>query len=324
MDGEIGVVVTGVAGDLTANPWGGIDMFLLVGQFHLRDHKALILSLKFIDFPDMVAVRDPEAPFLNDQSVAEREHDLGILDRDGILEFLPADTAHRPLDRQEGFGARNPDTDGASASTREIPLGIGNSGHPEPPLFADHQEFPLDLNGHAPRKPPSVSPGKFKGRVAGLLCGEFGVKSSHMWLIYAIAASLCWGMSYAASGPILKKGFSPLVFFFGYTLFGLIGASAALLSSGKLSSALRLEGLAKGEYGWFFFSVAGSALGAYLTYAAMSAKNPTIASLIEISYPLFVVLFAWVFFREMQLNTITLIGGGLVLAGVAVITLGER
>jgi drug/metabolite transporter (DMT)-like permease len=75
---------------------------------------------------------------------------------------------------------------------------------------------------------------------------------------------------------------------------------------------------------WFLFSTAGSALGAYLTYAAMGAKNPTLVSLIEISYPLFVVLFAWIFFREMQLNPRTLFGGLLVLFGVAVIVLGER
>jgi drug/metabolite transporter (DMT)-like permease len=78
------------------------------------------------------------------------------------------------------------------------------------------------------------------------------------------------------------------------------------------------------DLGWFVFSISGSALGAYLTYAAMSAKNPTLASLIEISYPIFVVLFAWIFFREMQLNTLTLCGGVLVIIGVSVIVLGER
>lgn len=145
-----------------------------------------------------------------------------------------------------------------------------------------------------------------------------------MWLIYAIAASLCWGMSYAACGPILRKGFSPLVLFFGYTALGLLGAVAALLASGKFAAAMRLEGLERSDLGWFFFSVLGSALGAYLTYAAMSAKNPTLASLIEISYPIFVVVFAWLFFREMQLNAMTLFGGLLVLAGVSVIILGER
>lgn len=145
-----------------------------------------------------------------------------------------------------------------------------------------------------------------------------------MWLIYAIAASICWGMSYAACGPILKKGLSPLVLFFGYALFGLIVAFVALISSGKLSQALRLDGVERCDLGWLILSIGGSALGAYLTYAAMAAKNPTLASLIEISYPIFVVVFAWVFFREMQLNTLTLCGGLLAIAGISVIILGER
>lgn len=145
-----------------------------------------------------------------------------------------------------------------------------------------------------------------------------------MWLIYAVAASLCWGMSYAACGPMLKKGLSPLVLFFGYTVLGLIGAVVMLLSSGKFSVALKLEGLERSDIGWFFFSILGSALGAYLTYAAMSAKNPTLASLIEISYPIFVVAFTWLFFRENELNSMTFIGGFLVIAGVSVIILGER
>ena len=145
-----------------------------------------------------------------------------------------------------------------------------------------------------------------------------------MWIIYAAAAAVCWGMSYAASGPLLKKGLNPLVFLLGYALFGLLGAMAALISTGSLSHSLKSPALDRGDICWFLFSVAGSALGAYLTYAAMGAKNPTLVSLIEITYPLFVVLFAWVFFREMQLNPLTLSGGLLVLAGVAVIILGER
>jgi len=145
-----------------------------------------------------------------------------------------------------------------------------------------------------------------------------------MWIIYAVAASICWGMSYAACGPLLKRGLDPLLLMLGYSFFGLLGVIFALLSTGKLAQAFKSPALDAHSIGWFLFSVAVSALGAYLTYAAMGAKNPTLVSLIEITYPLFVVLFAWVFFREMQLNPITLCGGLLVLAGVAVITLGER
>jgi drug/metabolite transporter (DMT)-like permease len=145
-----------------------------------------------------------------------------------------------------------------------------------------------------------------------------------MWLFYAVAASLCWGMSYAASGPILRKGMSPVLFFFGYCALGFLGSLVLLSATGRIGQAFRMEGLEKGDLGWFVFSIGGSALGAFLTYAAMSAKNPTLASLIEISYPLFVVLFAWLFFREMELNTMTICGGLLVIVGVTVIILGER
>ena len=145
-----------------------------------------------------------------------------------------------------------------------------------------------------------------------------------MWITYAISASICWGMSYAASSEILRKGFSPLLFFFGYSLFCTLGASISLISSGTLPNVLKHADLDRSDMGWFLFSIAVGALGAYLTYAAMSAKNPTLASLIEISYPFFVVLFTWVFFRQCQLNFSTLIGGLLLMTGVVVIIFGER
>jgi drug/metabolite transporter (DMT)-like permease len=56
----------------------------------------------------------------------------------------------------------------------------------------------------------------------------------------------------------------------------------------------------------------------------MSAKNPTLVSLIEISYPLFVIIFTWILFREFQLTPSTLFGAVLILAGVVILTLGER
>jgi drug/metabolite transporter (DMT)-like permease len=145
-----------------------------------------------------------------------------------------------------------------------------------------------------------------------------------MWILYALAASLCWGMSYAASGPLLRKGLNPLIFFLGYSLFGFLGALLVMLCTGRIFTLFKSSTLTSADLGWFLFSIGGSALGAYLTYAAMGAKNPTLVSLIEISYPLFVVLFAWLFFHQLEMRPITIAGGLLVLVGVAVIILGEH
>ncbi len=67
-----------------------------------------------------------------------------------------------------------------------------------------------------------------------------------------------------------------------------------------------------------------SVAGALLIYMAIGEKNATLASLIEISYPLFVAFFAWVFFREVQINLATVLGGAMILGGVAVVFLSNR
>ncbi len=151
-----------------------------------------------------------------------------------------------------------------------------------------------------------------------------GIVPVIMWMIYAIAAAFCWGLSYAASGVLLKKGVGPMVFFAGYSLFCAAVALSSLIFSGSIPSALRQFASCRADAGWFFLSVGVGALGAYLTYAAMSAKNPTLVSLIEISYPLFVIFFTWVLFRQFQLNSVTILGALLIMTGVAILVLGER
>lgn len=57
---------------------------------------------------------------------------------------------------------------------------------------------------------------------------------------------------------------------------------------------------------------------------AIGEKNATLASLIEISYPFFVALFAWLFFREVQVSVPTIVGGLMILGGVTVVFLSNR
>jgi drug/metabolite transporter (DMT)-like permease len=52
---------------------------------------------------------------------------------------------------------------------------------------------------------------------------------------------------------------------------------------------------------------------------AMKASNATLAALIEISYPLFIALFSWVFLRESQMNLGTALGAAMILSGIGCI-----
>jgi drug/metabolite transporter (DMT)-like permease len=145
-----------------------------------------------------------------------------------------------------------------------------------------------------------------------------------MWIVYALAAAIIWGISYAASGRVIERGVTPLVFFFLYALFGAVAASMALVLTGGLATMFsEFRGLGR-DWVWLVVAVVSSAAGALLIYIAIGEKNATLASLIEISYPFFVAVFAWLFFRETQFNWPTVFGGLLILGGVAVVFLGER
>lgn len=62
-----------------------------------------------------------------------------------------------------------------------------------------------------------------------------------------------------------------------------------------------------------------STLGAVFVYLAINSKNATLASLIEITYPVFVVLFAWLFFRQLHVNASVIAGGLMILIGAGLI-----
>jgi drug/metabolite transporter (DMT)-like permease len=117
---------------------------------------------------------------------------------------------------------------------------------------------------------------------------------------------------------------TPLVFFFLYTFFGAAAAAAVLAVTGKTGTLVSEWRSLGGDWVWLLVAIVSSATGGLLIYVAIGEKNATLASLIEISYPFFVAVFAWLFFRDIQFNWQTLIGGALILGGVAVVFLGER
>lgn len=145
-----------------------------------------------------------------------------------------------------------------------------------------------------------------------------------MWLLYALTAAILWGVSYAASGRVLERGISPLALYFCYGIFGVALGGIALMATGKLLTIPADIRALQGDWIWFVISIVGAAVGALLIYMAIGEKNATVASLIEVSYPIFVALFAWIFFREVQFNLQTVIGGALILSGVGVVFLGNR
>lgn len=140
------------------------------------------------------------------------------------------------------------------------------------------------------------------------------------WYVAALGAALVWGIHYPLLDHALKR----------LSLFGVLfltvlpilllvpwyhaGLAADVGALARMSWAERLPIL--------LFPLTGLA-GAVLLFLAIGGKNATLASLIEISYPVFVALFAWLLFRQVHLNASVLIGAALVFAGVTLIILNN-
>jgi drug/metabolite transporter (DMT)-like permease len=141
------------------------------------------------------------------------------------------------------------------------------------------------------------------------------------WYVPAIAAAVVWGLHY----PLIEFALRRVSLTAVVLLTALPMALLALAFPAQLADDWRaFTTLPAGERLLIGAIAFTSLAGTVLLYLAVRGRNATLASLIEISYPAFVAIFAWLLFREWQINAGVLAGAALVLAGTTVIILNSR
>ncbi len=136
------------------------------------------------------------------------------------------------------------------------------------------------------------------------------------WYLTALGAALIWGIHYPLVDYALKHVsiYSVLLL----TMLPILLLMPVFLSdvARDLNSVLLLPGSAQGMIAAIGLT---SLLGAVLLYLSIAGKNATLASLIEITYPVFVAFFSYALFRHVHLNASVIIGGLLVISGAGLI-----
>jgi drug/metabolite transporter (DMT)-like permease len=136
------------------------------------------------------------------------------------------------------------------------------------------------------------------------------------WFIAALGAAIVWGMHYPLIDFAMKRIsvysvllLSTLPVFFAMPLFiRTLSRDVDVFRSLPLSEQLPIAAVSL-----------TSTFGAVFLYLAVSSKNATLASLIEISYPVFVVIFAYLFFKQLHVNLSVIAGGLMILVGASLI-----
>jgi len=141
------------------------------------------------------------------------------------------------------------------------------------------------------------------------------------WYLPAILAALVWGLHY----PLIENALRHVSLTTVVLLTAVPMALVALLFPTRLAADWRAVMALPAGGRLLIGAIALTSLaGTVLLYLAVRGRNATLASLIEISYPAFVAIFAWLLFREWQLNAGVLAGAALVFAGTALIIVNSR
>lgn len=141
------------------------------------------------------------------------------------------------------------------------------------------------------------------------------------WHWAALGAAVVWGIHY----PLIEFTLKRISLVGVLALTGLpVFAAVAFFPHVLAADARKLGQLEAGER-WTILSLAlTSLLATLLLFVSIEQKNATLAGLIEITYPLFVVLFSWLLFRQLHLNAGSVMGGILIVAGAVIVIISSR
>ncbi len=139
-----------------------------------------------------------------------------------------------------------------------------------------------------------------------------------IWLVYACSAAVLWGISYTVSEQLMKKISIPGVLLTA-ALGNIIFALVVGLWRGDFQKDIEALKTADGAFKLMLGSVAVYVGANLCILLATKSKNATMAAMVEITYPLWTALFAWILFRETQMNVGTAFGAALILSGVCCI-----
>src|SRR5437899_2412878 len=127
--------------------------------------------------------------------------------------------------------------------------------------------------------------------------------------MYAVLAALLWGLDYSLTGQVLQSISLPTLLAIELLSGFVLMTAISLLSANYSTDLAELVGSKRALFLVCLIVIAFNCANS-LIVLSIGAKNPTVSSLVEISYPLFVAGFSWVLFRQGNLNFGGMLGGG--------------
>lgn len=145
--------------------------------------------------------------------------------------------------------------------------------------------------------------------------------ASHAWMFFALATALSWGLGYTISERVMQGGVSGTVLIAVYYAIGVPVFVLMATASGQMKPSLEALLTNRETLIYFLIMTVSYIIGNYCIYKGIFLKNASLVNLIEISYPVFTVMFSWILFKEFHLTSSTIAGAVLIFCGLGLIFL---
>lgn len=144
----------------------------------------------------------------------------------------------------------------------------------------------------------------------------------HLWFIAALGASLFWGLGYVISEILLKtEGISPLFLATATALVTFPVYLVACLYFNEWKPGIDVISQDKRLFLYLLLTAFLVVGGTFLIYLGVSEKNASLVSIIESTYPLFTIFFAYIILQQVQVNIWSGLGTLLIITGIVIVYL---
>ncbi|PJA49267.1 MAG: hypothetical protein CO170_00135 [candidate division SR1 bacterium CG_4_9_14_3_um_filter_40_9] len=143
-----------------------------------------------------------------------------------------------------------------------------------------------------------------------------------MRLVFALIASICRGLQYTFLEKLLVKMPIISIFLISSIINAIFFALVAWLGHFEINlKAVRND---KSTLRLFILVTVTFLIASIIIVFAIKGKNATTAGLVEISYPIFIILFSYIFLKNYSISRATILGGILIFAGIGIIYIFNR
>lgn len=136
------------------------------------------------------------------------------------------------------------------------------------------------------------------------------------WIFLSLGASVLWGLTYVLDQRVLQT-LTAVQLLMMSSLFAFVFLGAYSFFSGDLGSLK--TNLLKTDWRWLLAVFVISNCAGLLIMSSIKASNASLAAIIEISYPLFTVLFGYLLIKNYHLHWSFAVGAVFILTGSFII-----